>query len=411
VNYNFKNSILFQLNSKKTICKRLKIPFKYSTPDIDISHFYSFLYLKKKEKSNCMIKETKNLRHQSFVCSKNTSKQILTNRPSDFNSHRYRILVSINKEFEWLKKSQRLFHKHLVNYIDAPYLHSTVKNKSYATNALEHCGDASYIFSIDIRSFFTLVDRKKVAFTIMDILKVEKDVAAFYANLTTSPKDEPPHHNNEFNLGQGLPSSPILAFLANRDLFDYLYLYAKDNDVLMTLYVDDLTFSSKNEISQLFIDRIIGLIQRAGLLINRLKIKNSRVESVKKTTGVFISRGKPKIPSRKHEELNIQHSYLCKFLPTINDFELYFVAYNIYLRFMGNLQFLYQVECRSKDKTIQIPNKYRKYDMFTKDYGSFFPLGIAKTNKFEYSKNNIRRVSDYKKLKSAYLSLIKNQKK
>ena len=95
------------------------------------------------------------------------------------------------------------------------------------------------------------------------------------------------------------------------------YEFAKNNDVEMSIYVDDVVFSSKNEIPQSFIDKLFGIIKGNDMQIKRQKVHNYKKESVKKVTGVFINGDKTRVANHKHYEFHIQYKYLKKHIVDI----------------------------------------------------------------------------------------------
>ena len=47
------------------------------------------------------------------------------------------------------------------------------------------------------------------------------------------------------HLISGAPTSQILSYLANHKMFDEMQAISDENNVIMTVYVDDVTFSSE----------------------------------------------------------------------------------------------------------------------------------------------------------------------
>lgn len=396
-----KNCKLYKLNKKKTIFKIFSIPSFAQVNDYDFSIHYDYLYIDKSKSKK--IKLSKKDRINSYVNLENKKNNMDSTRPPNFNYTDFRVVV--NTKTDWLKKAQKKFHKLIVQSIDdIPYLHSTIKKKSYATNAHEHLGD-KYFLKIDIKSFFTLVKKELVELRLKSYLDIDGDVAKFYANMLTSPKDKPPFHDDIYNLGQGLPSSPILAFLCHKSFFDYLYNISKENNIAMTIYVDDIAFSSDEPIKQEFIDRLFGLFKMNNLEISKKKFRYYDKNDTKKITGIFIKEGKPMVPSKKHEEIKIQFEYLLENITKITNIDEYFLLYNLFLKFAGNVQHLISSEC-TIDGNIKIKKQYIKYKIFIEKYSSYFPRGINKNNGNFYSSLNIS-AQDLKMFKEHMGKLIK----
>ena len=50
-------------------------------------------------------------------------------------------------------------------------------------------------------------------------------------------------------LPSGTPTSQILSYLANLDMFDEIINYYKEHNLLCSIYVDDITLSTNRKIS------------------------------------------------------------------------------------------------------------------------------------------------------------------
>ena len=72
----------------------------------------------------------------------------------------------------------------------------------------------------------------------------------------------------------------------------------------MTVYVDDITFSSENRISKRFREQIFAIVRKYGYQISRSKVKKYTKSYPKLVTGVIIdSTGKPAIKNSMHEKI------------------------------------------------------------------------------------------------------------
>lgn len=394
------------LNKKRNIYDLFNVPDNVRNQDNDFSSFYSFRYLRKKQDNGKLHKFD---RFKSYLLSNQKRNPLLNSRPIDFSLDRYRIILNYRKEAVWLKKAQKKLHKYIVRELgDITYLHSTIRSKSYATNAFSHKSD-KYFLVIDLRNFFTYVNREVIKSILQNYLDIDSDVANFYSKLVTSPKDEPPYHNNEFNLGQGLPSSPIMAFLSYKSLFDYLNEYSNSLSINMTVYVDDIVFSSNSEIKQQFINRLFGLFKYNGLEINKNKFRLYKPITPKKITGAYINEGHLKIPYRKHEELYVLYKEICRKIDTLKCFDDYLYIYNLYLKFCGNFQYLMEVEGRNKEGKVKLMRNYKKYDDLIKTLNDYMPRGIKKIKKaVAFSQSNINK-SDLEILRVNFETILEKK--
>lgn len=399
-----KESRLYGVTKPETIKEILGIPDNINIKKLDkvIDSFYDTFYIKKSWAKDNLTKEQRN---KKFLSIEKELSERFTEIPDGEDTTKFRKIVTINQE--WLKKSQKRFNKILMNILlekkvrgskpnsIIPYLHSAVKRRSYCTNAQVHIGN-KYVFAIDLKDFYPSVSKYKLYLFFKNKFNLSSDIAMFYSVLSTCKSDD-----GEYRLGQGLSQSSTLAYLVNYSLFNYLYSYSKDNDMEMSIYVDDVIFSSKNKIPQFFINRLFGIIKGNDMLIKRKKVHNYKKESVKKITGIYINGNKTRVANNKHYEFHTQYKYLKNKIKSINNFEEYFKVYNLYLRFYGNYQNIEMVEKKVHDR----------YTLFLKNYDEYFPKGINKKKKnVNYQKGNIKNVLDNQRINKCYQKL-KNKNK
>lgn len=393
-------SRLYGVTKQSIIKEILTIPDDINLKSLDkiIDDFYDTFYIEKTWAKKNLTKEE---RYKEFLNVEKEKSERLVKIPTGEDSTKYRKIVTINQE--WLKKSQKRFNKILMNIMldkkvrgvkqksIIPYLHSAVKQRSYHTNAQVHIGDR-YVFAIDLKDFYPSVTKYKLYLFFKEKFNLSPDIAMFYSVLSTCKSDD-----GTYRLGQGLSQSSTLAYLVNYSLFNYLYVLSKDNDIEMSIYVDDVVFSSKKKIPQSFIDRLFGIIKGNDMLIKRQKVHNYKKESVKKITGVYINGNKTRVANNKHYEFHTQYKYLKNKISDINSLDDYYKIYNLYLKFYGNFQHIKMVEGRVHDR----------YELFIDEYDEYFPKGINKKQKnFNYQKGNIKNISDNQKINKCYQKLL-----
>lgn len=393
-------SRLYGVTKPSIVKEILKIPDDINLKNLDkvIDSFYDTFYIEKTWAKKNLTKEERN---REFLNIEKEKSERLVKIPTGEDSTRYRKIVTINQE--WLKKSQKKFNKILMNIMldkkvrgvkqksIIPYLHSAVKQRSYHTNAQVHIGDR-YVFAIDLKDFYPSVTKYKLYLFFKEKFNLSPDIAMFYSVLSTCKSDD-----ESYRLGQGLSQSSTLAYLVNYSLFNYLYVLSKDNDIQMSIYVDDVVFSSKKKIPQSFIDRLFGIIKGNDMLIKRQKVHNYKKESVKKITGVYINGNKTRVANNKHYEFHIQYKYLKNKISNISSLDDYYKIYNLYLKFYGNFQHIKMVEGRVHDR----------YELFINEYDEYFPKGINKKQKnLNYQKGNIKNISDNQKINKCYQKLL-----
>lgn len=72
-------------------------------------------------------------------------------------------------------------------------------------------------------------------------------------------------------------------------MFDEMQEIADKNNINMTIYVDDVTFSSENNISSAFRNRIKRIVKKYHFQISNKKVKHYTRNYPKLVTGVVIS--------------------------------------------------------------------------------------------------------------------------
>lgn len=193
------------------------------------------------------------------------------------------------REIHILKPFTRTLHNRifkLLQRIETPdYLHSGVKKRSHVTNAIQHLGHGNKIFTIDIKSFYTSTKEKFIYELFSRDLECSKDVSHAMSNISTYDGYVP----------TGSPISQILCFLSNKPIFDKLERLSKHNGIMMSIYVDDLTFSGK-VIPHTFINDVRKIIGRKGYKTHKIKVYSKN--EVKNVTGSVIN------PSGKIEVQN-----------------------------------------------------------------------------------------------------------
>lgn len=181
------------------------------------------------------------------------------------------------------------------------YVFSGVKNKTYISNANRH-KYCKYMFKADISAFFPNISRNSVYNFFLNDLNTSPDVAKILTDLCTvniKQACEKDAGVGEFvkqkkirqmnHLCTGSPASQLLSYLANRKMFDELKIIADKNNLVFTVYVDDVFFSSQQPISKYIQNQIIATITKYGYNISRSKVKYYKAKNYKKITGVIIT--------------------------------------------------------------------------------------------------------------------------
>lgn len=208
----------------------------------------------------------------------------------------------IEAPHEDLKKIQRRIKQFLNQIIVPDNVFSGIQGRSYVDNTRLHMGNKN-LFKIDLTAFFPSISRNTVYQFFHKDLACSADVAQILTNLTTIDLMESKSNNLEpvfkflnsknvscYNhLISGAPTSQILSYLVNYHMFDEIQKCADSYHITVSIYVDDITFSSNNKISHKFREKIFSIIRKYKYKISKAKVKNYTKSSPKLVTGVIIN--------------------------------------------------------------------------------------------------------------------------
>ena len=232
----------------------------------------------------------------------------------------------IEPPHEELKIIQKRIKQMLGQIVVPSNIFSGIKGRSYADNALMHIGgNRRNLFKIDLTAFFPSISRETVYRFFCDELCCSPDVAKVLTNLTTIDlKKSGAHRLDEIyrfldakgvtcknHLISGAPTSQIMSYLVNHRMFDEMQKISDNYNAVMTVYVDDVTFSTENRISKDFRDKIVAIVRKYGYQISKSKVKKYTKLYPKLVTGVVIdSDGNPVIKNSMREKIVKEYDYL-----------------------------------------------------------------------------------------------------
>jgi len=173
----------------------------------------------------------------------------------------------------------------LLSRIQVPdFLHGATPGRSYRSNALTHVHSEA-VATFDLKDFFPSTTAVQVFRFFHFDLQCAPDVARLLSDLCTYNAALP----------TGAPSSPILAYWTNRQLFEALYRRAKTLNLTMSVYVDDITFSGES-IPRSLPDQIDGIVKSFGHVLSGHKTKIFASGRPKHVTGIVIKNGRLRVP-------------------------------------------------------------------------------------------------------------------
>ena len=182
----------------------------------------------------------------------------VTGKPR-LNSQGNQEMRHLNAPNDELKIIQKRLYIFLKNNIFLPtYVFGGVKDKNNVLNARYHQGN-KYFFTTDLKSYFPSITN----YHVYDMFIREgctPSIARILTKITTL----------NYELPQGTPTSTIIANLVFKPYGEKLAAFALKNNIKFSMFVDDITMSSKKDFKNL-IPVILDIIKSSGFSINHRK--------------------------------------------------------------------------------------------------------------------------------------------
>ena len=178
-----------------------------------------------------------------------------------------------------LKTIQRRILYLLHRVIRPEWLFSGEKQKCYIDNGKAHL-DGKYVLTVDIKKFYDNCTREPVYQFFVQKLTTSPDAAKKLTDIIT------------YNGGMptGCPTSQIMAFYAYSDMFSEISNLAEQCGCKFTLYVDDMTFSSKDPFSPDQLSQMIDrVLRKYGHKPKYCKVRYYGPSDYKPITGTVVT--------------------------------------------------------------------------------------------------------------------------
>ena len=189
-----------------------------------------------------------------------------------------------------LKRIQKRILTLLMSHVEIPtYAFGGVPKKDNIKNSKYHQGN-KYIFTTDLRSFFPSISHNRV-YEVYCNNGYSPTVARILTKLTTY----------KYQLPQGVPTSTLLALLAFKPTGDKLYDYALQHNLKFSIFVDDITISSKVDFKHL-VPEILDIIVSAGYKISHNKTHYSTKNPI--ITGIKCQNNRIKLPQSTYKRMS-----------------------------------------------------------------------------------------------------------
>ena len=222
--------------------------------------------------------------------------------------YKYRVCIKdkkrlLEKPSEELKKIQRNILNKLYQLNFPEYVFSGIRGRSAFGNAIYHI-NCKYMLKLDMSKFFPNTHRNSIYEFFKNKLKMSSDVALICTDIVTVNYDREnviiedgvyeflrlKRIKNTNHLPSGTPTSQILSYLANIDMFDAIIEYTTGHKLQCTIYVDDITVSSMTRhISKKEESEIKNIIRKHKQNLSKGKTIRYGANEYKKVTGFVIA--------------------------------------------------------------------------------------------------------------------------
>lgn len=159
-----------------------------------------------------------------------------------------------------------------------PWLKSGQRGIKPQDNALAHCGNV-FLVNVDIEAFFQSTKREFVYRCFQNEFRMTDDVASILADLVTYKGHIP----------TGTSTSQIMAFWAYKKTFERIQRLCESKRIEMTLWVDDITFSSPKPFPRGWTSDINKILGDVDLCLKTKKTKRYSNHEFKTVTGSAVS--------------------------------------------------------------------------------------------------------------------------
>lgn len=151
-----------------------------------------------------------------------------------------------------------------------------------------------YMITVDIAAFYQSTKREFIYLAFKNIFGQTDDVASLLASLVSYKGHIP----------TGAATSQLIAFWAYRQTFERLHSLCVANGVTMSVWVDDITFSSSKPFSKSWVSDVQGIVRKVDLSLKTKKTRKYTAIEYKITTGSAISPdGRILVKNEKRKEI------------------------------------------------------------------------------------------------------------
>ncbi|GEM_PF-1133775 len=199
-----------------------------------------------------------------------------------------------------LDRIQKTIHEFITAQSAFPdYMYGSIRGRNHIQNAFRHCKNV-YFLKVDLKNFFPNVSHRQVYRSLVKF-GLPHNIARIVTPLTTV----------DGKLPQGAPTSCIIANLVLQNVARRLHDFARTNNLTFSCYLDDLTFSSKEDFKALS-EQILNIIKDEGFFPSHRKISYRKTSC--EITGIIVKNNTlDLVPEMKREAIinsNVYHYHM-----------------------------------------------------------------------------------------------------
>ena len=195
----------------------------------------------------------------------------------------------VNATKKELKQIQKRIYKLLIASIKLPdYAFGGIPKRDNISNAKYHQGN-KYIFTTDLKSFFPSISHRQV-FNVLIEHGFSPSVSRILTQLITY----------KYQVPQGVPTSTFIANLVFKKTGDKILDFARQNNIKFSIFVDDITLSSKVDFKDK-IPHILDILKKDGYKISYQKTFYKTKNPI--ITGVVCQNNLIKLPNNTYKRL------------------------------------------------------------------------------------------------------------
>lgn len=169
-------------------------------------------------------------------------------------------------------------------FVNRGYVYGCIKRKGNVKNALKHCKN-KYVIAMDIKHFFQNTQAKYLRQFYTQ--HFSESVCNKLIQWTTY----------KGHLATGLPTSPVLSYLAHKQIFDDIHDRMLAIGIKMTLYYDDIVLSAPFPIGDGVIRYVKKSLKQHGLWLKKNKTRKYGIKGAR-VTGAIIRSQKLYAPNK-----------------------------------------------------------------------------------------------------------------